>query len=94
MEPEMKEPTEAMRAAWKASLAEAPENIRKVAERFDPYARYRMADTGQIVRLDNFSENGTVQVYTDPKFNPPGPRTGMGVFGVDPNNLKPWPPLA
>ncbi len=85
------------RAAHAAAVAAAPPEIRKVAERFDVFARYRMIDTEQIVRIDNFYVNDDdevrLTVWIDPDYNPPSPRNGFGVFGIDPNLLKPWPPL-
>lgn len=84
-------PTEKKRRAWARNLAKMDEPVRSIAARFDPWGRYTMTDTGQIVRIDAFYGDGTLLVWIDDELNDPAiPTTGCQVFGVDPNDLVPW----
>jgi hypothetical protein len=67
--------------------------VREVAARFPPWDLFRMTDTGQIVSVMSWFEDGTIMVYIDPEHNSKLDfRTGFAVFGVDPNVLEPWLP--
>lgn len=86
-------------AAW-AEWLDDPEHapVRKLAERFPPWALFKMTDTGQIASVVGYFEDGTVRVAIDPEHNDvfalrgfPG---GLEVFGINPDQLEPWtPPL-
>ena len=73
-------------------MAGRPDNVRKVAERFDPWTLYHMKSTGQHVTLYSFSEadNGTVTltVNVTREFNPEV-LVERQVFGIDPDDLEP-----
>lgn len=79
------EPTEEQLALWKEWLAERPEEVRKVAERFDPWTLYRMKSTGQRVTLLAVGEDGTVRVNVTGEFNLLSHE--RAVFGIDPDDL-------
>jgi len=84
-------PTEKKRKAWAKNLAKMDEPVRSIASRFDPWGRYMMTDTGQIVRIDAFYQDGTLLVWIDDELNDPSiPTTGCQVFGIDPDLLIPW----
>lgn len=84
-------PTEAKRKKWAQQLASMPELVRSVASRFDPWGRYTLETTGQIVRIDSFGADGTLLIWIDDELNSlDDPRTGCQVFGIDPNDLTAW----
>jgi hypothetical protein len=86
-------PTKEKLARWEKQKAEMPQSVQDIANRFDPWGRYEMEDTGQIVRIESFHEDGTLLVWVDPEFNDPDDwRIGYEVFGIDPDNLTPWLP--
>lgn len=84
------EPTPEQETDWAEWVAERPDNIRKVAERFDPWTLYRMKNTNQRVTLCSFREqangNVTLTVNITGEFNLM--LFGKRVFGIDPNNLE------
>lgn len=82
------EPTQEMQDEWQAWLAERPETVRTIGERFKPWAMYRLTTTGQRCQVIAISENGTVRIYAEHETL--GPMTGVEVFGVDPDELIPW----
>jgi hypothetical protein len=90
----LQEPTAEQEAGWKAWVAERPENVRRVAERFDPWSLYQMKGTGQRCTLVSFGEdeNGkvTVKVSITGKYN--FVTFDRHVFGVDPDDLEPCDP--
>lgn len=45
------EPDDEQQELWRAWLAGRPANVRAVAERFDPWPMYRLAETGQRCRF-------------------------------------------
>lgn len=49
-------PTPETCEAWRAWLAERPEHVRAVAERFDPWTLYRLTTTGQRCSIIGFHE--------------------------------------
>jgi len=79
------EPTNEQLAAWKAWLAERPENVRCIGERLDPWTLYRMKSTNQRVTIAAIAENATVRVNVTGEFNLIG--FERSVFGVDPDDL-------
>lgn len=85
------EPTPEIEAAWKEWLAERPEKIRAVAERFNPWSLYRLKDTGQRVTILSFGEDedGKVKmrVNVSAQFN--FLLFERQVFGIDPDDLTP-----
>ena len=56
------EPTSEQIEGWKEWVAARPDNVRKAAERLDPWTLYRLKDTGQRATLYILSEaeNGDV----------------------------------
>lgn len=88
-------PTEQDIAQWEIDHAKARDlKIRAIDERFRPWRRYLMPETGQIVQVDGVYADGTLRVWVDDKFNDPrSARTGVQVMGVDPDELVSWPPL-
>ena len=81
------EPTAEVEAAWKEWVAERPDAVRAVAERFDPWTLYRMKSTNQRVTLYSISEDGTVSVDVSGAYN--FVFCERTVFGIDPNDLEP-----
>jgi hypothetical protein len=84
------EPTAEQWAAWTAWVAERPEAVRLVAERFDPWSLYRMKSTGHRVTIHSFGEQKgptTLTVDIAGKFN--AVVFERQVFGIDPNGLEP-----
>lgn len=84
-------PTEKKRKAWAKNLAKMDEPVRSIAAKFDPWGRYVLEPTGQIVRIDAFCLDGTLLIWVDDELNDPADiRTGCQVFGIDPADLTPW----
>lgn len=82
------EPTEEQRAAWQAWVAERPESVRAIAERFTPWTLYRLTTTGQRCSVLAFSEGGTVRIQAEhPAL---GEISATQVFGIDPTELVEW----
>ena len=88
------EPTKARERAWKKWVASRPENVRKVAERFEPWSLYRMKSTGHRVIIYGFSENNggpvTMTIVVSGKFNLVA--FERQVYGIDPDDLEPCDP--
>lgn len=86
----IQEPTPEQEAAWKEWVAARPDNVRVVAERFDPWSLYRMKSTGHRVTLASFGEGAdgavTLRVRVTGHFNVVV--FDREVFGVDPNDLE------
>lgn len=78
-------------AKYRAWVAERPEAIRAIAERFDPWSLYRVRRTGQRVLVSGFFEDGSMSVFVSADFNEV--REGMPreflVFGIVPDDLEP-----
>lgn len=88
----MTRPTQADIDDWNAFLND-PEHasVRKVAERYPPWEMFELAPTGQVVAVVSYFDDGTVKVYVDPAYNSVEDwRTGFEVFGINPDELKPW----
>lgn len=85
------EPNAAQEAAWAAWVAERPEPVRVVAERFEPWSLYRMKEMGHRVTIECFDEPEegpvTVKVRVSGDFNLIA--FERVVFGVDPDSLEP-----
>ena len=84
------EPTSEQKTGWSHWVAERPENVRAVAERFDPWTLYRMKNTDQRVTLHSFGEQPdggvTLTVNITGEFNLIS--FDRQVFGVDPDDLE------
>jgi hypothetical protein len=87
----IEEPTEEMRASYQQWVATRPECVRVVAERFEPWALYRMKSTGQRVVILSFGEaeddTVTLTVYISGEFNLT--LFNRQVFGIKPDDLEP-----
>lgn len=82
------EPTQDNRDAWKQWLAERPDSVRSVAERFTPWTLYRLTTTGQRCSVLAFDEGGTVRIQAEhPAL---GRISAVDVFGIDPAELAEW----
>ena len=46
------------RAAWQEWLKTRPPKVKKVAEKLDPFQKFKVKTTGQIGRIVGFSESG------------------------------------
>lgn len=87
------EPTDAQRAEFAAWIAERPDHVRAVAEKFDPWTMYRLTTTGQRCQVIGFHESTgpvPVTVYIYAENATLGPITGVNVFGIDPATVVPW----
>ena len=85
---EIIEPDEDARREWRAWMAERPSAVRAVAERFNPWTLYRLRQTGQIVAVSSYFEDGTISVDVFAEFNPLA-MWDTNVFGIDPDDLEP-----
>lgn len=87
----MFEPTPEQVAGYQEWLAERPDHIRVVAERFDPFSLYRMKSTGQRVAVLSFSRGDddkvTLRVFIGGEYN--FVVFDTEVFGIDPDDLEP-----
>lgn len=85
------EPTPEQEAHWKEWVAERPESVRRVAERFEPWSLYRMKGSGYRVTLNSFGEtkDGLVLMVVNVlgKFNLV--MFERQVFDVSPDDLTP-----
>jgi hypothetical protein len=84
------DPTPESRAAWAEWLADRPEAVRLVAERFEPWALYWLKLSNKWVSVRSFEvqEDGsvTMTVNISAEFN-----TGAferSVFGIKPEDLE------
>lgn len=88
-------------AAWREWLAERPEHVRAVAERFPPWCKVRIKSTGQICHAISYGEpegdemNVTVTVNVPSAWNPDrltsvifAEAGGHQVFGLKPDDLE------
>lgn len=85
------QPTAMNEREWKKWVAERPESIRKVCERFDPWTLYRLKPTGQRVYILSFSEPGAdgkvlCRIGVSAEFNLL--TFERDVFGIDPDDLE------
>jgi len=84
------EPTSKQRVDWNQWVVERPDNVREVAERFDPWTLYCMKDTNQRVTLYSFGEQAagdvTLTVNITGEFNLIS--FDRQVFGIDPEALE------
>jgi hypothetical protein len=85
------QPTRAQERGWGKWVKSRPENVRAIAERFDPWSLYRMKSTGQRVTLVSFGEQEdgkvTLTVSVTGEFN--SVVFDRNVFGIDPDDLEP-----
>ena len=86
----IEEPSEEARAGWKAWVAERPDRVRAVAERFEPWRLYHLKSSGHRVVLTSFNEHAdgrvTLRVDVLARFN--ALAFERNVFGVDPDDLE------
>jgi len=84
------EPTEEQQKNWAQWVAERPDNVRAVAERFLPWKLYRMRSTGHRVTVYSLGEHpdGTVTltVNVTGEFNLLS--FERRVFGISPDDLE------
>lgn len=93
------EPSPAQLAEWRIWTANWPDDVRVVAERFNPWTLYRLRETGQICTIVSFGtlnagtpeEHIGVVIYAQMPHRELGPFTGTIVLGVHPDSLEPWP---
>ena len=81
------QPTPEQQKGWAKWVKERPPEVRKIAERFDPWSLYLLKTTGQRVTLASISENDTVTVNVLAEFNLV--MHERQVFGINPNDLVP-----
>lgn len=85
-----REPTQEEQDDWAKWVAERPEPIRKVAERFNPWSLYRPKTGGHRVTLYSLYEveDGTVQmtVLVTGQYNVVA--FERNVFGINPDDLE------
>lgn len=79
------EPTLEDEEEYRQWVAERPEVVRKIAERFTPWTLYHLKSTGQRVMPEGFGENGTMSVIVSGRFNLID--FERSVFGIDPDDL-------
>lgn len=88
------EPSAEQVAEWRGWVSGRPENVRAVAEKFDPWSLYRIKSTGQRVTLVSFGEQEdgdvTLTVNVTGQFNLIA--FDREVFGVEPDDLEPCDP--
>jgi hypothetical protein len=88
------EPTDEERVAWELWVAERPDAVRVVAERFSPWQLYRLKTSGHRVTLVAFDEETTgditlrVFISGDHNFL----AFERSVFGIKPDDLEPCDP--
>ena len=67
------QPTDEQLASWGDWLAERPEHVRRVAERFEPWTLFRMKSTGHRCHVFGFDETKdgdvTLRVQITGKYN-------------------------
>ena len=77
---------------WNAWVAERPEKVRLVAERFQPWNLYRLKSSGHDVTIYSFDEPKgdepiTLNVLVLHEYNP-GLAFERRVFGIEPDDLE------
>lgn len=84
------EPTAEQLQGWKDWVADRPEEVRTVAERFDPWTLYRLKSSGHRVTVGAFDEEQdgkvTLRVNVTGEFN--FVTFERSVFGVNPDDLE------
>lgn len=80
------EPTSG-RDSFRKWAATRPPAIQAMCEKMPPWRLFRMEDTGQLVSVIGYFEDGTVRVHVheDPRLID---LSGFEVFGVDPGKLS------
>jgi hypothetical protein len=85
------EPEPEIEQDWKDWVASRPDNVRVVAERFEPFSLYRIRQTGQRVVVASFDvetdDSVTLKVLVPAEFNHAPFETC--VFGIRPDDLEP-----
>lgn len=86
------EPTEEERQSWAEWVASRPDNIRTVAERFDPWKLYRLKSSGHRCTIYSFNSDDrsdapvSLSVDVTGEFNKIA--FARRVFGIDPEDLE------
>lgn len=87
--PEIKSPTAAQLRKWNKWVASRPESVRALCEKLPPWNYYDMPETGQIVMIAAYAEDGTVRVdVVGDRISIPAIMS-FSVFGVSPDSLTP-----
>lgn len=85
------EPTQEQIEGYREWVASRPDNVRAVAEKFEPWSLYRLKSSGHRVTIASFDEGTdntiTLKVAVTGQFN----RVVFErlVFGVSPDDLEP-----
>lgn len=79
---------EGLQKQWDAWVASRPEVIQTMCKSHPGNRLYKLKNTGQLVTIVSYDEDGTVKVFVDPRFNKGRFFTGHGVFGVQLENLE------
>jgi len=86
------EPAPEQIAGYHEWVRSRPDDVRRIAERFQPWELYRLKPTGQVVRVLSFSEGDdgavSVKILAIRQFNFPH-LYDLEVFGIDPDELEP-----
>jgi len=86
--PELSAPTGENLAEWNKWVEERPPVVADLARRVPPWQYYDMPETGQVVTVESYFEDGTLRVRVV------GDRVSIpaivqfGVFGIRPKDLK------
>lgn len=85
------DPTPEQHSGWNEWVASRPENVRAVAEKFDPWSLFLMPKTGQRCTIVSFGEadNGSVTLTVNITGEYNLTVFDRQVFGVDPSDLEP-----
>lgn len=85
--PEIPSPTAEELAAWNEFVASRPAAVRTLCEKLPPWHYYDMPETGQIVTVEAYNEDGTVRVtVVGDRISIPA-ILSFEVFGVMPDGL-------
>lgn len=79
---------EGLAKQWDDWVAGRPDVVKEMCVAHPPNVLYKLKTTKQLVTLMSYFEDGTVQVFVDPKFNPTRLFTGHAVFGINPEDLE------
>lgn len=71
---------------WAEWLAERPEGVRRLCERFQPDRLYLLKSSGHRVTIMSYSEDDTMRVYVSGQFN--FVTFEREVFGIKPEDLE------
>jgi hypothetical protein len=63
------QPTKKLESRYLKWRSKLPKKVRKIAERFDIWALYRLKSTGDRVTIRSFANDGTVTVLVSAKYN-------------------------